>query len=70
MLGNGHAGCGKRSGETGQPEGWNRAPGRLNRWGWTLQLHGDGTTTATSSNGNKILHSHAAKILAKQRVMA
>jgi hypothetical protein len=30
----------------------------VHRWGWTLQLHGDGTTTATSPNGHKILHSH------------
>jgi hypothetical protein len=30
----------------------------VHRWGWTLQLHGDGTTTATSPSGHKILHSH------------
>ena len=29
MPGDGHAGCGKRPGETGRPEGRNRAPGRL-----------------------------------------
>jgi hypothetical protein len=30
----------------------------VHRWGWTLQLHGDGTTTATSPSGDKVLHSH------------
>jgi hypothetical protein len=30
----------------------------VHRWGWTLILHGDGTTTATSPSGDKILHSH------------
>jgi hypothetical protein len=30
----------------------------VHRWGWTLQLHADGTTTATSPNRNKTLHSH------------
>jgi hypothetical protein len=29
VLGNGHAGCGKRSGETGRPKDRNRAPGRF-----------------------------------------
>jgi hypothetical protein len=31
----------------------------VHRWGWTLQLHGDGTTTATSPDGTKTLHSHS-----------
>jgi hypothetical protein len=30
----------------------------VHRWGWTVILHADGTTTATSPNGDKILHSH------------
>ncbi|HEX3491697.1 MAG TPA: HNH endonuclease signature motif containing protein, partial [Streptosporangiaceae bacterium] len=30
----------------------------VHRWGWTLQLHADGTTTAISPSGHKILHSH------------
>jgi hypothetical protein len=30
----------------------------VHRWGWTLQLHADGTTTATSPDGTKTLHSH------------
>ncbi len=30
----------------------------VHRWGWTLQLHADGTTTATSPDGRRILHSH------------
>jgi Domain of unknown function (DUF222)/HNH endonuclease len=31
----------------------------VHRWGWTLQLHADGTTTATSPEGLKTLHSHS-----------
>jgi hypothetical protein len=31
----------------------------VHRWGWSLQLHGDGTTTATSPDGTKTLHSHS-----------
>jgi hypothetical protein len=27
-------------------------------WGWTVTLHPDGTTTARSPDGTKILHSH------------
>jgi Domain of unknown function (DUF222)/HNH endonuclease len=30
----------------------------VHRWGWTLTLHGDGTTTAVSPDGNRTLHSH------------
>jgi uncharacterized protein DUF222/HNH endonuclease len=30
----------------------------LHRWGWTLVLNPDGTTTATSPGGRKVLHSH------------
>jgi hypothetical protein len=31
----------------------------VHRWGWTITLHGDGTTTATSPDGRKTLHSHS-----------
>jgi hypothetical protein len=31
----------------------------VHRWGWTLLLNPDGTTTATSPDGKRILHSHA-----------
>jgi hypothetical protein len=31
----------------------------IHRWGWTLTLHPDGTTTATSPDGQRTLHSHA-----------
>ncbi|MGH3408669.1 MAG: HNH endonuclease signature motif containing protein, partial [Streptosporangiaceae bacterium] len=31
----------------------------VHRWGWTLHLHADGTTTATSPDGTKTLHSHS-----------
>jgi hypothetical protein len=30
----------------------------VHRWGWTLALNGDGTTTATSPDGKRVLHSH------------
>ena len=30
----------------------------VHRWGWTLALNADGTTTATSSDGKRIFHSH------------
>jgi hypothetical protein len=30
----------------------------IHRWGWTLALNGDGTTTATSPDHTRILHSH------------
>jgi Domain of unknown function (DUF222)/HNH endonuclease len=30
----------------------------IHRWGWTLALNGDGTTTATSPDRTRILHSH------------
>ena len=30
----------------------------IHRWGWALTLHPDGTTTATSPDGQRILHSH------------
>jgi hypothetical protein len=30
----------------------------VHRWGWTLALNGDGTTTATSKDGKRVLHSH------------
>ena len=31
----------------------------IHRWGWTLTLNPDGTTTATSPDGQRTLHSHA-----------
>jgi hypothetical protein len=31
----------------------------IHRWGWQFTLHPDGTTTATSPDGSKTLHSHA-----------
>lgn len=30
----------------------------IHRWGWTLTLHGDGTTTAVDPTGTRTLHSH------------
>ena len=30
----------------------------IHQWGWTVTLHPDGTTTARSPGGTKILHSH------------
>jgi hypothetical protein len=30
----------------------------IHRWGWTLTLHADGTTTAASPDGRRTLHSH------------
>ncbi|HEY2307886.1 MAG TPA: HNH endonuclease signature motif containing protein, partial [Streptosporangiaceae bacterium] len=31
----------------------------IHRWGWTLTLHNDGTTTATSPDHTRTLHSHS-----------
>jgi len=31
----------------------------IHRWGWTLTLHPDGTTTAASPDGRRTYHSHA-----------
>jgi hypothetical protein len=31
----------------------------IHRWGWTLALHTDGTTTATSPGGTRTFHSHS-----------
>jgi hypothetical protein len=31
----------------------------VHRWRWTLILNPDGTTTATSPDGRRVLHSHA-----------
>ena len=53
MPGDRHAGFGERPGETGREQSRHRAPGRLNRWGWTIALNADGTTTATSPDGRK-----------------
>jgi hypothetical protein len=30
----------------------------VHRWGWGIVLHPDGTTTATSPDGQRTLHSH------------
>ena len=30
----------------------------IHRWGWSLTLHADGTTTAKSPDGIRTLHSH------------
>jgi hypothetical protein len=30
----------------------------IHRWGWTLRLHPDGATTATSPDGSRVFHSH------------
>jgi hypothetical protein len=30
----------------------------IHRWGWTIRLNTDGTTTMTSPNRTRILHSH------------
>ena len=30
----------------------------IHTWGWTLRLHADGTTTATSPDGTRTLHDH------------
>jgi hypothetical protein len=30
----------------------------IHRWGWAITLHPDGTVTATSPDGSKVLHSH------------
>jgi hypothetical protein len=31
----------------------------IHQWGWTVILNPDGTTTAGSPDGTKILHSHS-----------
>ena len=31
----------------------------IHRWGWTLTLNPDGTTTATGPDGRRIFHSHS-----------
>ena len=31
----------------------------VHRWGWTITLNADGTTTATSPTGRRVLHSHS-----------
>ena len=31
----------------------------VHRWGWTIALNADGTTTATSPDGHRTLHSHS-----------
>jgi hypothetical protein len=34
----------------------------IHRWGWKLTLHSDGTTTATSPDGARTLHSHGPPV--------
>jgi hypothetical protein len=36
----------------------------IHRWGWQIRLNPDGTTTATSPAGDRILHSHAPPLAA------
>jgi len=36
----------------------------IHRWGWQFTLHPDGTTTATSPDGSKTLHSHPPPVAA------
>jgi hypothetical protein len=36
----------------------------IHRWGWTLTLHPDGTTTAVSPDRKRTLHSHAPPVAA------
>jgi hypothetical protein len=36
----------------------------VHRWGWTLVLNPDGTTTATSPDGRRVLHSHVPQTAA------
>ncbi len=31
----------------------------IHRWGWSITLNADGTTTMTSPNGGKVFHSHS-----------
>ena len=32
------------------------------RWGWTLVLNADGTTTAWNKDGTTVLHSHGPPV--------
>ncbi|HEY2276756.1 MAG TPA: HNH endonuclease signature motif containing protein, partial [Streptosporangiaceae bacterium] len=34
----------------------------IHRWGWTIRLHADGTTTATSPDRRKVFHSHGPPV--------
>jgi Domain of unknown function (DUF222)/HNH endonuclease len=36
----------------------------IHRWGWQVTLNPDGTTTATSARGDRVLHSHAVPLRA------
>ena len=31
----------------------------IHRWGWQIRLNPDGTKTATSPDGSRVLHSHS-----------
>ena len=39
----------------------------IHRWGWTLVVNPDGTTTAWNKNKTKVLHSHGPPARAGQR---
>jgi hypothetical protein len=30
----------------------------IHRWGWQIRLHPDGTVTAISPDGSRVLHGH------------
>jgi hypothetical protein len=36
----------------------------VHRWHWSIRLNPDGTTTATSPDGRKTLHSHSPPLVA------
>lgn len=36
-----------------------RALVAIHQWGWNLRLNPDGTTTATSPDGRRVVHSHS-----------
>jgi hypothetical protein len=57
------------------PVGWRLQPARfslrgtphpaqvvIHRWGWTLVLNPDGTTTAWNKDKTKVLHSHGPPV--------
>jgi hypothetical protein len=36
----------------------------IHKWGWTITLNPDGTTTMTSPDGTKIFRSHGPPVVA------